>query len=620
MKNKVFLFLHLFILFFNFSSFSKKLIINSEKPKVGDLIKIQYQGLLSKKNTKLYCVLFFKDFSKVTRTLEIKIKETKIHSTLIIPDSAVYFTFFLLNRSEIDNNNGQGFGFHVFEKNKPVKYSYLMKGYNNKFNEFLFKGKIDYYEAAKDFEKERQLYPEMEEDCMTYYYEVLLKIPERRKETLVRIKEKLDIGIKSKINEKQISYFAGLYYENNLKSLDSVKNVLISLFQNGITSSERKISEFKYGEKSNTIFEDMDSLQNGNHELTTSQKIDLLNYKLAVLLYQNKVGIFESVLARAQKEYPNLLLYSYLADNFNDYAYLYFKDNRLDLAYKFSKQSLGFFSHLDTLSISYGNSLDTYASIVYASGDLNNAIKYQSNAVELMNLQNDNSNQRLIEYLNEARNFSEIINVGREIIKVNTSTNLIDSLYNNALKELNRVDVDYFKLKKDASKKQQNEILSKIINQKAQDFALFDLNGKTVQLKDFKGKILIIDFWATWCKPCLASFPAMKKLQNEFNDKNVKFVFINTLEHVNNSNSINLTEKIIELANIRHFTEFKILLDQKNPQSGDFNTALDYNVQGIPAKFIVDKNGYLRYKSVGFGTEDKLRFEIDTVLKFLLSE
>ncbi len=620
MKNKIFILINLSILFFHFSSYCTNLTINSEKPKVGDLIKIQYQGSLSKKNIKLYCVLFFKDFSKVTRTLETKINENKIQSTLIIPDSAVYFTFFVLNRSEIDNNNGQGFDFHVFENNKPVKYSYLMKGHNNKFNELLFKGKIDYNEAAKDIEKEWQLYPEMKEDCMYYYYEVLLKIPDRRNETLVKVKEKLEAEIESKIHEKRIRVYANLYFENNLKGLDSIKNILTKIFPNGITSSEKKINDIKHSEKSNTTFQDIDSLLRNNQELANFQKIDLLQFKLAVTLFQNNKEIFESTLLMAQKEYPHILLNSFLSLKFNDYAYLYFKGNRLDLAFEFSKQSLRFFSHLDTLSVSYGNSLDTYASIIYAMGDLNNAIRYQNKAVELMNIQNDNANQRLIEYLHEAKNFYEITKIGREIINCNTSTYAIDSLYENALKELHQEDIDFFKLKKANSQKNQKELLSKIINQKAKDFELIDLNGKSVELKDFLGKILIIDFWATWCKPCLASFPTMKKLQEEYKDKNVKFVFINTLENVSSSNINNLVEKIKELAKIKHFSEFEILLDQKNSKTGSFNTSHDYNVQGIPAKFIIDKNGNLRYGSVGFGTEDKLKIELETIVNFLLLE
>ncbi|CAN1525959.1 TlpA_like_family domain containing protein [Spirosomataceae bacterium] len=620
MKNNIFVFLYLFILFVNLSSFGNTLTINNEEPKVGDLINVQYQGLLSKKNTKFYCVLFFKDFSRVTRTLATNTKENKIQATLVIPDSAVYFTFFVVNRSEIDNNSGQGFGFHIYENNKPVKYSYLMKGYNNKYKDSLFKGKIDYDEAAKDIEKELQLYPEMEEDCISYYYEVLLKIPDRRNETLSKVKEKLESSIVRKIDEKRIRFYASLYYQNNLKGLDSIKNVLIKIFPNGITNSEKKIYNIKHGQKSNTIFQDIDSLLRNNKQLANFQKLDLLQFKLAVTLFQNNKEIFESTLLMAQKEFPNIVLNSLLSLTFNDYADLYFKDNRLDLAYEFSKQSLRFFSHLDTLSVSYGNSLDTYASIIYSSGDLTNAIKYQSKAVELMNIQNDNANQRLIEYLHKAKNFYEIIQIGREIIICNTSTSTIDSLYENALKELQQEDIDFFKLKKANIQKNQTELLSKIKTQKAKDFALLDLNGKSVQLKDYQGKILIMDFWATWCKPCLASFPTMKKLQEEFKDKNVKFVYINTLENVSSSDSKNLTEKIKELAKIKNFSEFEILLDQKNPKTGSFNTSLDYNVQAIPAKFIIDHNGYLRYGSVGFGTEDKLKIELETIVNFLLLE
>ena len=154
MKNKTSITLHLFILFSYFTSNGLNIALNIEKPKVKDVIKIEYKGYLSEKSTKLYCVTYFKDFSKITRTLEIKSNKEKILSTYTVPDSAVYFIFYAVNKSEIDNNHGKGYGFHVYENNKPTKYSYLMKGYYNKINEFLFKGNTDYYEAAKNIEKE----------------------------------------------------------------------------------------------------------------------------------------------------------------------------------------------------------------------------------------------------------------------------------------------------------------------------------------------------------------------------------------------------------------------------------------------------------------------------------
>src|ERR1700754_1863990 len=54
------------------------------------------------------------------------------------------------------------------------------------------------------------------------------------------------------------------------------------------------------------------------------------------------------------------------------------------------------------------------------------------------------------------------------------------------------------------------------INIPAPDFSLKDLNGKTVSLADYKGKTLVIDFWATWCVPCRESFPAVKMVMDKY--------------------------------------------------------------------------------------------------------
>ncbi len=51
------------------------------------------------------------------------------------------------------------------------------------------------------------------------------------------------------------------------------------------------------------------------------------------------------------------------------------------------------------------------------------------------------------------------------------------------------------------------------------DFKLQDLNGKTVKLSDFKGKAVLLDFWATWCPPCRASIPGLEKLHKNYNGK-----------------------------------------------------------------------------------------------------
>lgn len=77
------------------------------------------------------------------------------------------------------------------------------------------------------------------------------------------------------------------------------------------------------------------------------------------------------------------------------------------------------------------------------------------------------------------------------------------------------------------------KIISKIENEEkfingspAPDFELNDQNGNKVSLSDFKGKNIYIDFWATWCKPCIAEISDLKKLEEKFKDKNIVFLSI----------------------------------------------------------------------------------------------
>lgn len=112
----------------------------------------------------------------------------------------------------------------------------------------------------------------------------------------------------------------------------------------------------------------------------------------------------------------------------------------------------------------------------------------------------------------------------------------------------------------------------------APDFSYPGVDGKLVSLSDFRGKVVYLDFWASWCGPCRAEIPAAKKLEEEFRNKDVVFLAV----------SIDESEKAWK----------KLIKEQALPgihllSTGNFDAeaAKLYNVKGIPRYFIIDKDG-----------------------------
>jgi thiol-disulfide isomerase/thioredoxin len=165
-------------------------------------------------------------------------------------------------------------------------------------------------------------------------------------------------------------------------------------------------------------------------------------------------------------------------------------------------------------------------------------------------------------------------------------------------------------LKEESSRKMMADLRKKMINEVAPAFTLFDLQGNKVNFADLKGKTVIVDFWATWCGPCISSFPGMQKAVNKYaDDPNVKFVFIDTWE-----NGDDQKKKVEEFITTNKYN-FHVLLDS------DSKVVEKFKVDGIPTKFIVDKNGKIRFKSVGFsGSDEQLIDELSAMIRLIDEE
>lgn len=134
-----------------------------------------------------------------------------------------------------------------------------------------------------------------------------------------------------------------------------------------------------------------------------------------------------------------------------------------------------------------------------------------------------------------------------------------------------------------------------MINESAPDFYVTDVNGNKVTLANFKGKTIVLDFWATWCGPCVESFPAMQMAANRYaNDPNVKFLFIHTWE--------NIADPLTDAKNFlsKRNYKFDLYMDPRDAGTKRSPAADAFKIDGIPAKFIINGDGKIRFKASGF--------------------
>lgn len=133
----------------------------------------------------------------------------------------------------------------------------------------------------------------------------------------------------------------------------------------------------------------------------------------------------------------------------------------------------------------------------------------------------------------------------------------------------------------------------------APQFTLDDINGKSVSLNDYKGKVIILDFWATWCPPCREEIPDFIALQNEYGKKGLQIIGIAV-----DRDGIKSVKPFYENMGMN----YPVLLTDGKVESRYGG------IRAIPTTFIIDKKGSIVKKYVGFQSKAVFEKEIKELL------
>ncbi len=599
-------------------------------PKQGSTISFEYNKAASKlsKQDKIEVAIYqFKnDGVKITEP-GMSEKNGVYKADVEIADNINCIAFVFSAGEEKDINAGKGYIIPVYtDKNIPVKDFYatandLQSGYG----QFLFGLPVNAEQGLIYLKEGMRQYPDIKKTDSRFFMSYINSLNKQKKpETAQLVATELTaFEKKGKLTEKEYNTLIGWYAGNKRKEkADSLKADMKAAFPKG---------EWQKQEAANAI--------------RTAKGADAK--ASAYLVYSEKYPVTEA--DKQQNDFlVSLIATSYAAekkyDQFNEWNSKLDKDklsaNNNNLAWNMAesgeelqiakKMAFDATTHAKSemnaaagprpesmtgkqwqqqRSNNYAMYGDTYAFILYKLGDYATAFPISKDAATINKLKDADYNERyalLAEKVLPAKEAKKLIEGFVENAAASPKTKeLLGNLYAKEYNSDEGFDKYMTGLLETAKANRRAEIEKEILNEASPKFALKDFEGKSVSLDDMKGKIVVVDFWATWCGPCIASMPGMNKALSKYKDNpDVKFLFVDTWENAED-----------KLKNAKAFMEkkkypFYVLMDNDNKMVQDFQ------VSGIPTKFIIDKEGKIRFKAVGYsGSEDGLVDELSTMIE-----
>jgi thiol-disulfide isomerase/thioredoxin len=542
-----------------------------------------------------------------------------------IPATAKAFFIKISADDKVDNNNDKGYVYLVYKGKQPVGGAYASEGYflSSGMGAYFAKIKSDVNGGVELYKKEFALYPQSQKEYQANYYSMIARSPEYKAEVSLKIE------LLEKSNDENDLLLAAnlLKSTKNINAADSLNTVIKTRFPDGtLIKNEMSMAFSKEKEpaKKELLYNDyIKKYPESKTDKTTIQD----NFRAQLASAYLEKGDMDNY----HKYESQLKNKTNLAMNLNNIAYEWAKKGeKLDEADKMSKQSLdivsenminppsmGFSSPKQVkknYEFTYDMYADTYAYILFKENKFGEALKYEQLVVDHSKVVDPEVGEHYVLMLAANGQTAKAKEFAENAVKEGHGSDVMKDVLKKDYVKSKGSDSGYDQyiasLESTAKDKAKADLAKTMINQPAPTFILKDIDGKTVSLAGLKGKVVIVDFWATWCGPCKASFPGMQLAVNKYkDDPNVKFLFVDCWE--NGDNYLDGVKKFI--ADNKY--SFNVLIDEKGEDGRQSKVVSTYKVEGIPTKFIIDKNGNIRFKYVGYsGTPEKLLDEVTSMV------
>ena len=618
-------------LFSAVNSFAQKnLKYSPEHPLAGEPITINYTPANELMGTKATVEgVVFTVGTKGTNAHDILLKKSgNAYLGTVQTDTSDNFVFFGFSADgNFDKANNEGFWIQLYDGDKVKKGANMsLSTFYNGYNGAVGIEESNANKALEAMNEEFKLYPDAKRENLITYLRILSLVKKEEAPTIIQ-KEIEDFVKKGLKDEGDYNTLRSLYSLAKLPAqANFVTGLLKEKFPNGKWNvneiaqkfmaekdQEKKqefLDEILANIKTNPDWKDMKQSEPfflSNFVNTFVAKNDLEGLRSAIKKYDIKgdalAQLYNSVAWKLQEKDENLKD----ADEFSEKATTWTKNEwKKPTSEKPATQSEK--SWEKSRARTYAMYADTYAMVQYKLGNYKKGLPYtEEAALKIMKGESADQNNTYALLASKALPAKKYVpQLEKFVIDGKATSQIKDILKEAFTKKSSEAGFDAYiaKLERESYLKMVEELKKSMLNETAPQFSLLDLDGKKVNLQELKNKVVIVDFWATWCGPCIASFPGMQKMVTKYkDDPAVKFVFIDTWENGDNK------EKGASDFMTTNKYDFHVLMDNDN------KVVESFKVSGIPTKFVVDKKGVTRFKSVGFsGSDDKLVSELTAMI------